>query len=276
MDGDGLHLDIDYVGSCGVVLSPEQKSSLQSSLIILKHHHKFNRVFFWGKIIGIKGDYFIAQGSGDDELIDRKTLYSLDCVTWGLLPHATTAMKEQCSVVKGRFIGDPSHEYEHIEIKKIGEGEEATEEENTIMIKEEDRLASVVSHIDEDVAVVPRRAYIKTPHGTVLQNRSFEGLSVAESLKLQNYFHFREAVKLKEKTLLEKADMEKSIDFLDPISDDIPRESFSLQAERGSGLVIIRSLLWQGMAFYHVPHTKKFGYVYFGTGEKNKNLPFML
>lgn len=75
MDAEGLHLNVDYVGSCGIILSPEQKAALQNSMVILQNHHKFNRVFFWGKILGIKGDYFIAQGTGDDEMVDRKTLY---------------------------------------------------------------------------------------------------------------------------------------------------------------------------------------------------------
>lgn len=44
-----------------------------------------------------------------------------------------------------------------------------------IMIKEEDRLAAVIAKIDEEVAVVPRGAYVRTPHGLVLKNRSFEG-----------------------------------------------------------------------------------------------------
>ena len=46
---------------------------------------------------------------------------------------------------------------------------------------------------------------------------------MTESGKLHNYFHFREPVRLNEKSLLEKADLDKSIDFLDPISEDIPR-----------------------------------------------------
>ena len=45
-----------------------------------------------------------------------------------------------------------------------------------IMIKEEDRLASVITKIDEEVAIVPRGAFVKTPHGTVFKNRSFEGM----------------------------------------------------------------------------------------------------
>ena len=43
------------------------------------------------------------------------------------------------------------------------------------MIKEEDRLAAVISEIDYDVKIVPRGAYIKTALGQVNSNRSFEG-----------------------------------------------------------------------------------------------------
>lgn len=46
--------------------------------------------------------------------------------------------------------------------------------------------------------------------------------------------------------------------------------------EKGNSLVVLRSLLWPGLTFYHVPHTKNCGYVYVGTGEKNIDLPFML
>ena len=52
--------------------------------------------------------------------------------------------------------------------------------------------------------------------------------------------------------------------------------SWSLQFERGSGLVSLRSLLWQGYTFYHIPGTNKYGSIYLGTGEKNMDLPFML
>ena len=57
---------------------------------------------------------------------------SKDCVHWGLLPEATKAMKEQSKLAKGRFVGDPSFEFEHTEVKKVGEGEDATEEEETV------------------------------------------------------------------------------------------------------------------------------------------------
>ena len=52
--------------------------------------------------------------------------------------------------------------------------------------------------------------------------------------------------------------------------------SWSIQFERGSGLVTLRSLHWIGFSFFHVPGTRKYGSVYFGLGTKNLDLPFML
>ena len=45
-----------------------------------------------------------------------------------------------------------------------------------IEMKEEDRLAAVVARIDEEVGVVPRGAYMKTPLGEVVLNKSFQGM----------------------------------------------------------------------------------------------------
>ena len=78
MEAEGLHLNIDYVGSSGVILSTEQKAAFQSSLVILKNNYKFKRVLFWGKILGVKDDYFIVEGIGKDELRDRQILYRLE------------------------------------------------------------------------------------------------------------------------------------------------------------------------------------------------------
>lgn len=51
----------------------------------------------------------------------------------------------------------------------------------------------------------------------------FLGLSLSEAKKLSSYFHFREPVELKNKTLLEKADLDPSLDFLDSLEHDIPK-----------------------------------------------------
>lgn len=56
----------------------------------------------------------------------------------------------------------------------------------------------------------------------------FLGLSLPEAKKLSSYFHFREAVELKNKTLLEKADLDPSLDFMDSLEYDIPKGSSPL------------------------------------------------
>lgn len=46
---------------------------------------------------------------------------------------------------------------------------------------------------------------------------------MSEAKKLSSYFHFREPVELKNKTLLEKAELDPSLDFMDSLEHDIPR-----------------------------------------------------
>jgi radial spoke head protein 9 len=46
---------------------------------------------------------------------------------------------------------------------------------------------------------------------------------MSEVRKPSSYFHFREAVGLKSKTLLEKADLDPSLDFMDSLEHDIPK-----------------------------------------------------
>jgi radial spoke head protein 9 len=277
MNSADFNLTIDYLGSSGIVLTPEQRAALQTSLVILKNEQKFSKLYLWGKIKGIKEDYFIAQGVGKDEMFDRKALYSKDCMHWGLLPPATSEIREKARLIRGRFTGDPSHEFERVEIKKVpGEGDEIHEEEETVVVKEEDRLAAVVAEIDHDVFIVPRGAYIRTPTGQIVNNRSFEGLPVSDCTKLFSFSHFREAIEIPKKPLVERAQLDKALDFMDNIEEDIPKGSWSMQFDRGSGLLILKSLLWPGFVFYHVPGTRHFGSVYFGLGEKNIDLPFML
>ena len=47
-----------------------------------------------------------------------------------------------------------------------------------VLVKEEDRLAVVIDNICQDVAIVPRGAYLRTPLGEVMRNRMFDGRSI--------------------------------------------------------------------------------------------------
>jgi radial spoke head protein 9 len=273
MDAENLHLEISYVGSSGIVLSTEQKTALQVSLASVKQKNNFRKIFFWGKIFGIKDDYYIIQGVTDDYLKNRKTLYSLNCMDWSnLTVEVTLKLMETASKVKGRFRGEPASEYEIVE-EVQGEGEPESE---SLQIKEEERLACVIQMIDSEAAVVPRGAYKLTPEGSVLANQNYKGQELADASKLSSYFHFFPPENLHEKTLLAKANNDKAIDFLPAVEEDIPRGCWSIQAEHANNLVTIRSLWWPGLVGYNVINQSKFGYVYFGLGEKNQDLPFML
>jgi radial spoke head protein 9 len=63
---------------------------------------------------------------------------------------------------------------------------------------------------------------------------------------------------------------------MDPINEDQPKGCWSLQFERGSDLVLLRSLKWPGASLFHVPGTSSYGSIYFGDGEQNTDIPFML
>lgn len=52
---------------------------------------------------------------------------------------------------------------------------------------------------------------------------SLLGLTFSEAAKLDNYLHFSRPVNQKKKSLLEIGDLNPAIDFLDVISDDIPK-----------------------------------------------------
>ncbi len=118
-------------------------------------------------------------------------------------------------------------------------------------MKEEDRLSAVLSKLEEEAHVVPRSSFVQQPTGEIVKNRLFEGktnwiilrlvqveiifiifsiqfsgLSINESAKFGNYFHFREAFSLAEKSPLFKANLDKAIDFLDPIDEDQPKGKF--------------------------------------------------
>ncbi|XP_057271298.1 radial spoke head protein 9 homolog isoform X2 [Pezoporus wallicus] len=222
MDAASLPAALELAAGGGAGLSPEKRAVLGSSLLLLQRDYRFDRVWFWGCIQGVRGAYYIAEGLGPDRAAPRSRLYSLNCVEWSLLPPVTKEMIAQAEQLTGRFQGDPSFAYEFAE-KNAEDGEKLIEGDKETSIKEEVRLVATIEQIDRAVGIIPRGAFVKTPLGSVHENRNFEGLSFTEAKKLSSYFHFTEPVNLKNKTLLEKADLDPSTDFLDSLEHDIPR-----------------------------------------------------
>uniref|UniRef100_A0A1A8MU06 Radial spoke head protein 9 homolog n=1 Tax=Nothobranchius pienaari TaxID=704102 RepID=A0A1A8MU06_9TELE len=270
MDADLLSYTLDFVAGQGGAYSTEKIIALKTSLEILKQNYKFQRVLLWGKILAMKTIYYIAQGRGEDELTDKKYLYSFDCMNWFLLPSVTDSMIQRvAAAARGPFRGEPSFVYQ----ARTNNSDE--DKGAGLLATEEMRLAVTVQHIDEEVSVVPRGAFVKT-RGLVQLNRSFGGLSKAEGKTLDNYMHFREPKRIKKEDAQKRGDWSPSFDFLDVLSDDIPKGSWSLQWESDDKVYILSSLLWLGLTFYHVPTTPHHGYIYFGDGQKNVQLHHMI
>jgi radial spoke head protein 9 len=144
----------------------------------------------------------------------------------------------------------------------------------TTTMKEEQRLAAVVGIIDDECAIVPRGAYNKLPDGTIAPVSTWTGLSFEDAGKLSSYNHFR--VPTRQIPPIERAKMNKTLDFWDPLTDDVPRGCWTLTNEAAAQSVLLKSWLWPGFVFYHRPNTSAYAGVYNGTGLRNSDIVFML
>lgn len=99
------------------------------------------------------------------------------------------------------------------------------------------------------------------------------GLSFEDAGKITSYKHFRNATK----TIppLERAKLNKALDFWDSLTDDVPHGCWTLTNEAAAKSVLLRNWLWPGYVFYHAPQTPSYAGVYNGTGLRNSDIVFM-
>lgn len=75
MEAASLPAALELVAGGGAGLSPEKRAALRSSLLLLQRDYRFERVWFWGCIQGVRGAYYIAEGLGPDRAAPRSRLY---------------------------------------------------------------------------------------------------------------------------------------------------------------------------------------------------------
>ena len=258
-------------------------------------------MLFWGRIRGITQDYYIALGlnyKGHYNFPFKKFYYAASpSYAFLPIPQPNEQYKKDVDEKDTMFFGEPMKIL--IEVKPPEEGEgnvveenpeeksaekkdelEESEEEKPILIPknftELDRLAYVVSAIDNDTHVVPLGAFKLTPEHELQRNTYFKGLDKSEIKMEEKYLHFRNVQDLLKKELLDKPDSIFHSDILDTIAKDLPKGAWSLQTDSSGDIIRIRSLVWPGYVAYHIAGTKNFGGAYFGNGLKNKDLAFML
>ncbi|KAJ8934913.1 hypothetical protein NQ318_012463 [Aromia moschata] len=269
---DTLHT----TGHFGHVISTEESLVLHNSLLILQNENHFRNVFFWGKIFGAEKDYYIAYGYTRDALHGRIYYYSSNCVRWGLLPQPTKNGLLLTPICSTKFQGDPA-----LVIDVLIEKDETLicgkrKQPQIRKLKEEDRLASTVHLITNESAVIPRGSLFRRPDGVIVENLSFEGLTTLDAREISSFLHLRPPTQKFNTNLLIRDDYNYAMDFLDPLDIDIPEGCWMIQITTAEDLVILKSIYWPGMIFFHYLRSPRHGFVYFGHGKKCMDLPFML
>lgn len=75
MNLSDLYTDLVHVGTAGYIFNQQQLSAMIASLTLLQRDMKFETINLWGKILGLAGDYFIAEGYGVNESEGKKYFY---------------------------------------------------------------------------------------------------------------------------------------------------------------------------------------------------------
>jgi len=264
---------LDAVSSTGCVVSLPHKAAMQSSFPLLKKNYKFSQVLFFGKVLGKVGDYLIAVGIEESWHASKKFFYCSDGVSWGQMPVPTEEAKGLCAKLPSGlpFTGDISHAYS-IPPDPVPEGAEPPEEAEPPKLFEEMRLAILVEMLDTECAMAPVGALRMLPTGAVMPNPAFAGLAMTAVADMASYCLVN---KPKPKDVL-AAMVTSTSDFLTPCDSIVPKGALCAHLDESTGVTTVRNLLYPGFTGFAAAGTKTWGYCYFGSGEKNLDIAFML
>lgn len=272
-----LETGLKSTAGAGNVLNCQELTGLQAGLTVLRSSEKYESIYLWGKIFGQKQDYYIAYGLRDSEFeFPSKSFYCAnEDFEFKALPRLTEEVADRIIElgVDRVFSGIPDS---LLVEPKADEDAEGAPPDESASLKEIDRLSQVVQEIDFDTAVVPKGAFALNEAHMVVPSSDFKGLGLSEAKALSSYVHFRPPTSVACLRALARTDIVFYSNFLDPLEGDLPKGCWALRQEPSISLVTLRSLSWPGYVMYHTPGTPKFGGLYFGYAQKNRDLPFLL
>lgn len=265
------HLNLGVLGGSGRVLSLPESTGMQSSLPLLQKNYKFTKVFFWGKLVGTNAEYLIAMGI-EESYDNKKFFFCQDAVSWAQLPAVTDEMLSDCAKIATPGIllsGDPGKEFE---LKADPVPEDSEEEPEKKYVSEVTRIAVMVSAIDSECAMLPGGALIKQPSGKVEDSQTFKGLDFAKATALKSYvfINMRKGVSINADAITA------STDFLTSCDEKVPKGALVKKFDESMNVVCWRSLVYEGFVAYSMVGAPMHGYCYFGMGQKNSDIAFML
>jgi len=290
--------DLEYglksVAAAGFTLNCQEVTALQASLTILRSNQKYEKIFLWGKVFGQKADYYIAYGLRDSEFeFPSKEFYVAMEGKGTEVAEGQPAIADFEFQPLNRLSEEAADRILALGADKIFTGVPTTLLEPPVetdaadpppedappappSLTEADRLSQVVQEIDFDAAAVPKGAYALNEAHQVVPSSDFKGLGLTEAKALASYVHFRPPTSVACLRALARTDIQFYTNFLDPLKEDLPKGSWAVRQDPSGSLVTLRSLTWPGYCSYHIPESNKFGGLYFGYGQKNRDLPFIL
>lgn len=228
---DDLENKMKYISDFnGVTLNIEERMKLEIALNNLYMNIKSDEMWFWGKVIGIEKDYYIAVAIyfREHHLFPKRKFffcnnsnYFFSEVPECLEYHAKDALK-----FNTYFIGNPDVILENYDenTEEIFENEEDEDTFNPNIKKknftESDRLAFFIRSVDNACCVVPEGAFKMLPVQEIRRNDNFNGLISADLTNLNKYLHFRTPENKDKIDLIAMGDAVKNLNFLDSLEQD--------------------------------------------------------
>jgi radial spoke head protein 9 len=148
---------------------------------------KSEEMWFWGKIIGIEKDYFIALAIyfKEHQLFPKKKFYFCNSsnFVFSEMPEVLEHHLKDIDRFNTYFIGNPDIILEKYESEERPVDLEESNENDDIFrpkfklknLTEGDRLSYVVRSIDSDTNVVPEGAFKMLPINEMRRNDTFTG-----------------------------------------------------------------------------------------------------
>lgn len=297
MDIYRISSDLHFLNEIGETLSTEEKIYLEIGLAKILETEKIDQLLFWGRIRGTNHDYYIALGlcfQNQYEFPTKRFYWSTNNFCFTPLPYTIPQYAEKSEEFRSYFTGNPDLALYTVQKEddaqenvpapdkqndSLADSEDLEEEKNKKPVPDKftelDRLAYVVRAIENDCAVIPCGAFKLTPTHELRYDDNFRGLARHESNNLQCWQHFRQPQneKVKENIMKDESLFYKK--FLDSLEEDKPIGCWTVQ-QVANFEVSVKNLNWPGMIAYHKPNSKIFGYCYFGSGQKNEDLAFLL
>ena len=295
-----FNVDVSVLGQS---LTTPQRVAIKNALYKLQINSRIpGTLTFWGKILATQHDYLIAASTTLSASIDRSYYYSVDGgVTFAVLPTVDEWVDKIAPLVVGLFTGNPALQYrdptkpvkrnedgevveDEDEEAEAAEGEEAEGEDKTEdvvkkpkerRLTEEERLSYTVASIDRECSLQPTGLTLLTPTGHIATDPTFSGLTTHQLPLLSSYSHLRNPITASALARQRKQRTANNAHYLDRLEGDEERQ-WAVSASEGGLEVGLRSLVWLGWEYRLRAGEREGRGGYFGYGERNNDLHFML